>query len=534
MTISLDEVRKERERFVAFAFAAAEIFFEIDPAGIIQFEGGAFERLSPKEGSLIGKPFTDLVNADDRDVLNALFEHLAHRGRIGPMPLRFIGGNGRDIGLRLFALRMDTPETRTFVSLRSAPLTHTDSSGTTDPATGLLSKSSFMELTAKTMSESAGNSNLYMTAVEVDGLDEARHELGQKRAESLLRRIGAHLKTLSVDGSTAGQIGEKQFAFLHRAESDNKVIQNSISKADETGKLVTKASTVSAEGDQDEAQVIRTLGYILKKFIDHPEACDFSSFAEAYDGLASETRSRLDQMRNTIKSGNFNLIFQPIVDLATRQIMHYEVLSRFHQTSEGGPAEVIQFAEETGLIEEFDLALCYKVIDYVRKMKRMGTPLTLALNISGRTLDTDSNAAKLVEQLTAAKDAARQIIIELNETKSIINLEKVEQILANLKEVGYRICLDDFGAGASGYQYLRAFNVDYVKIDGAYVREMERADYRPTFLMSMVRLCDDLGIKTIGEHVETQFQAEFLKSLGANFGQGYYFGRPTTSPAFHV
>ena len=109
-------------------------------------------------------------------------------------------------------------------------------------------------------------------------------------------------------------------------------------------------------------------------------------------------------------------------------------------------------------------------------------------------------------------------------------MERAEAMLNDLKAVNYRVCLDDFGAGASGYHYLRAFNVDYVKIDGAYVRDMNAPGYKPTFLLSIVRLCRDLNIKTIGEHVETRFQADFLKSLGVDFGQGYYFGKPDFSP----
>jgi EAL domain-containing protein (putative c-di-GMP-specific phosphodiesterase class I) len=236
-------------------------------------------------------------------------------------------------------------------------------------------------------------------------------------------------------------------------------------------------------------------------------------------------------MRNMIESGSFKMAFQPVISLSTNEVHHNEVLSRFDdRMGEDTPLDIIKFAEDVGIIQEFDIALCHKTIDYVRKMKKLGTPLTLGVNISGRTLDSGRFVEALTKELTAGKDCARNILIELTDTTAIENLEKVEAVLNDLKAMDYRICLDDFGSGAAGYQYLRAFNVDYVKIDGTYVRDMNTPGYRPTFLLSIVRLCSDLGVKTIGEHVENRFQADFLRSLGVDFAQGFHFGKPDYSP----
>lgn len=533
MSTVIDELRRERERFVAFAFAAAEIFFEIDSDGKVLFEGGAVEKIATGQqvGSHIGDSIYDLIDEDDREVFTALKLHLEHKGRLGPIPLRFKGSNGFNFALRLFGLHMPGQNSRTFLALRSAPLGGGVGEQATDKETGLLTRDGFLELAATTMAENSAGNNLYMTAVEIDGLDEAKKKYGPKFARNLLGRMAAQLKTISVDGQMAGQISDKHFAFLHRTQGDGEYIGESLKNVDENVELKTAVSTLSTDAEMSEDQVLRTLSYVLAKFCEDSASVDFDQLTAAYDGMAVEAKARVTSMRSMIESGSFKMAFQPVVSLHSGDVHHNEVLSRFEGKLDGkAPRDIIGFAEEVGMIEEFDIALCKKAIDYVRKMKRLGEPLTLAVNLSGRTLESGRFIEQFARVLTDAKDVSRYIMLELTETKAIKNMEKAEAILNDMKAVNYQVCLDDFGAGASGYHYLRAFNVDYVKIDGAYVRDMNAPGYKPTFLLSIVRLCRDLGIKTIGEHVESRFQADFLKSLGVDFGQGYHFGKPEFSP----
>lgn len=533
MSAIIDELRKERERFVAFAFAAAEIFFEIDSDGKILFEGGAIEKVgTDKSGeSHVGSSIYDLIDNDDREVFIALKMHLEHKGRLGPIPLRFKGKQGYNFALRLFGLHMPGANSRTFLALRSAPLGGGVGEQSMDKETGLLTREGFLDLASGTMAIKNDSNNLYMTAVEVEGLDDAQKKFGPKFARNLLKKMAAHLKTISLDGQMAGQIGDNQFAFLHRTQGDGQYIGESLKKVDDKVSVKTSVATVAADSEMSEDQILRTLSYVLTKFCENSSSVDFDQLTAAYDTMAEEAQTKVTTMRSMIESGSFKMAFQPVMSLKSGDVHHNEVLSRFEGQLDGKtPRDIIGFAEDVGIIEEFDIALCKKAIDYVRKMKRLGEPLTLAVNLSGRTLESERFLDEFVQVLTQARDVSRDIILELTETKAIQNMERAEAILNDLKAVNYKVCLDDFGAGASGYHYLRAFNVDYVKIDGAYVRDMNAPGYKPTFLLSIVRLCRDLNIKTIGEHVETRFQADFLKSLGVDFGQGYHFGKPDFSP----
>lgn len=536
MSSDIESLKKERERFVAFAFAAAEIFFEIDRKGGIHFKGGAYEKLLHHPTGSDKNALFDSVVAEDKDVLLATIELLDHKGRIGPMPIRFYLEDGRSIALRMFALKMPDNNGKIFLSLRSAPLSGGEEDQVIDPATGLLTKDNFLSLAAKAMKDKS--SQIYMSAVDISGIEETEKQFGRKKSDHLLKRIAVYLKTLSLEGNSASKIGDNQFAFLHRSKNDGQSLEKILPSLKTEIPLSAIIKTISpatnSKNNASETQVLQTISYILQKFTIDTDIDDISSMSGAYDTIAKETLHKLNQFRSMIETGNFKMAFQPVVRIDDQSVDHNEILSRFtFDNEEKNTRDMIKFAEDIGIIRDFDIALTKKAIDYVRKMRKLGSPISVSLNISAHSLDGGDLTDTLVSTLKKGKDIAHSIILELTETSIIRDLIEAEKILSDLKSVGYRICLGGFGAGGSGYQYLKALGVDLVKIDGIYVRDMNQPDYQHTFLLSMVRLCGGLGIKTIAQHVENRFQADFLQSLGVTYGQGYYYGEPTPSPQSH-
>ncbi|MBV1900721.1 MAG: diguanylate cyclase, partial [Kordiimonadaceae bacterium] len=296
MTGVLEEIKKERERFVAFAFAAAEIFLEMDSEGLILYEGGAVDRIGlQKNSSLIGQNINDILDPDDRQIFMALSQHLKHKGRIGPIPLRFLAEGNRSLALRAFALGMPGSNDRTFLALRAAPLGSGGIADTDiDEETGLLSQEAFLALAAETMADKTNNSNIYITAVEVDGLEQAQEKFGPKYMHALLGQVAAHLKTVSIDGQTASQISDKHFAFLHRTQTDGKKLNESLQQLDKNLSLKTSYSTLAADGaDVSEDQILRTLSYMLNEFCKNPGSMDFNTITNAFDEMASQTQRRV-------------------------------------------------------------------------------------------------------------------------------------------------------------------------------------------------------------------------------------------------
>lgn len=191
-----------------------------------------------------------------------------------------------------------------------------------------------------------------------------------------------------------------------------------------------------------------------------------------------------------------------------------------------------RFAEDIGLIDEFDYAVINRAIAKIRSMLKKGGSPGIAVNVSGRSLSSQGFIFELLALLRNNKDLTQYLSIEITESATIHDLDALSLVLEEVREIGFRVYLDDFGAGAAGFQYLKKLKVDALKIDGAYIRDALTSAEDRAFLRSMVGLCKDLGIVTVGEWVETQEHATLLRQMGVDYGQGYFFGKP--SPNFLV
>ncbi|WND03351.1 EAL domain-containing protein [Temperatibacter marinus] len=531
----MQDIKKDRERFVAFAFASAEIFLEVNVSGKIHYEGGACSRITPsEETTLIGKRIHDLVVDEDMPFIDAFFPRIAEKKRLGPLPVRFKNTVGGQINLRVFALHMT--DEAIYIALRSAPLANDYGmmQDHFDPNTGLINRTGFLELAGRTMrGTTLSGGDVKLTMAHIEGLEETRKKLGTKEVRSLINNIAAHFRSLSVDGTMAGQINETDFAILHHGQTSEQEIQTAVAKVDKAGLLKTSVSTVKTSDDAEmtEQQVIRTLSYVFTQFSKDPSKLNFESITEIYEDVAVKAKTRMTAIDHVIENRSFKLNYQPIYDLKTGEISHHEILSRFDDVIQGDtPFELIQFAEDIGLIENFDLAVFTKAIESIESYRRLDTKLRLAVNLSGRTLSSENHMEKLLKLLEENKHLCGQIMIELTESSAVSDVERAGRIFNRIKKIGFALSIDDFGKGAAGLNYLRAFDVDYVKIDGAFIRDLTREELRPGMLLTIIRLCKDLEVKTIAEHVEERFQADILEALGVDYAQGYYYSKPLPSP----
>ena len=208
--------------------------------------------------------------------------------------------------------------------------------------------------------------------------------------------------------------------------------------------------------------------------------------------------------------------------MKTGRAHHWEVLSRLKNGQ--SPFELVCFAEQVGLIAEFDLMVCRRVIAMLDARQHRGIPL--AINLSARSMESRAFGQTLLTLMAKFPRICGKLMFELTETSAITDPEPVAQLINALRRRSFKMCLDDFGSGASAFHYLRAFPFDYVKIDGMYVRSNKRRDRG--ILKGMAALCQELGVISVAEMVETRFQADCLQRLGIDLAQGYYFGKPVS------
>lgn len=225
--------------------------------------------------------------------------------------------------------------------------------------------------------------------------------------------------------------------------------------------------------------------------------------------------------RDHVSEQKFSVLRQPIVDLKTQAIHHYEWLVRFdHDDHLEG---VIRPAEISGVIRDLDLSMLAQAI-LVLNEDPSGTGI--AINLSGASVDKQTFKKSVMACLTALKAPPDKLIIELTESWNMTELSLAQNLLADLQKRGHPVCLDDVGAGAASIRYLRALPANWLKIDGDFVTAALVSDRDKAILTALLSLRKALNVRFIAEGVETDEIYKFVKELGFDAAQGYAIGKP--------
>lgn len=234
------------------------------------------------------------------------------------------------------------------------------------------------------------------------------------------------------------------------------------------------------------------------------------------------------KIRRALDQDGFVLHYQPVFDLTTEEVSHYEVLLRMRD--EDGtlhtPAAFLDTAERFGLIREIDYWVLRKAMEVQAQSAARGSPVALAVNLSGRHFNEAALALKIEESLLTTGAEPRRLIFEITETAAVSNINEAAQFVRRLHDAGCRVALDDFGVGYSSFHYLKHLPIDMVKIDGSFIRSLDTDQFDRVFVRAMGEVARGLNIATVGEFVENGRVVTVMRSLGIQYGQGYYLARP--------
>ena len=243
------------------------------------------------------------------------------------------------------------------------------------------------------------------------------------------------------------------------------------------------------------------------------------------------------RLRLAVERGEFLLHYQPKVDFASGLISGAEALIRWQPPGLAlvPPNSFIQIAEETGLIEKIGewvlLAACKKACEL---KKKMGRAIPIAVNVSARQF-RQVGLAKIVENALKTTGLAPDCLeLEITESTLIDDAAKFIETLHALKKIGVKLAIDDFGTGYSSLAYLKDFPIDRLKIDKAFVSNLETDAANAAILKAIVVLGQSLGLKVIAEGVETAYQHEYLHRIGCDELQGYFFSKPLPEEQFEA
>lgn len=514
-------------RYLGFAFASADLLFELDSSGVVAFAVGAARQVAGMDlDAITGSAWRDLVAVEDQGIVEALLSSLEPGDRRGPIrvalnpkPGRLLKRYGALCACRL--PQMD-PYISCALTLRVLGGQQAEASG----AHGLHDSQSFEVVAENALRQAAQNGvELNMELVELAGLKSAAGALGQGEGPAAMRRVAAALRAESIDGSSAAELDDDRYALLRSSDQSAARLTERLERlVADMGMPSVKPSLDSMPLDPGVAptETLRALKISLDRFIKAEDGAQ----TESLSGVIQKTAIDVERFKSAIAAKDFILVYQPVVDLKTDRIDYYETFIRIGKDS--SPAEAIHMAEEMELIQDLDMAVVQAVVQQL--LRPENGSLRLAANISARSLLRPAFAERLLTTLRYAQPARGRLIIEISESQAIGDLQRADALVRGLRRGGAAICLDGFGGGSS-MDYLRGVSVDSVKIDGRYIRELAAPNNRTEVLVRHFgQLCRELKIASIAQMVETQPIADALGKIGIDYGQGYLFGRPAARP----
>lgn len=414
-----------------------------------------------------------------------------------------------------------------------------------DHLTGVANRASFGKMAYAMLADpKVAAHGAVVMSMDLDGFKAVNDSFGHHIGDQLLKVVAERIKASTREGAVLARFGGDEFVVAMPLsphgnadiEATAKAIVQSVSETIELGELQIQVgvSIGSARLPQDGNELetlIQFSDMALYEAKSHQNEQWMPFSPEMHQRL--KRRQRLEsEMSGAIKRGEFFTVFQPQLNLADRSLTGFEALVRWHHPELGhlSPMEFIQIAEETGVITELGH---FVLLDACRTAVQWpsinGRELLISVNVSPQQFFNQDLASIIASVLEETGLAATRLEIEITEGTLVRDAEEAISILMRLREMGIRVAVDDFGTGYSSLSYLQKFPLDRLKIDRAFVREIEGNTNDQRITHAIVDLGRTLGLNVIAEGVETKGQFNTLAAMECNEMQGYLFSAPVSA-----
>jgi EAL domain-containing protein (putative c-di-GMP-specific phosphodiesterase class I) len=246
--------------------------------------------------------------------------------------------------------------------------------------------------------------------------------------------------------------------------------------------------------------------------------------------LSAGSLSWLQRLRHAIDEDLFVLYAQPIIGICGNGVPRYELLLRMR--GDAGelipPAAFLYNAERFDLIGSIDRWVLRKAVTTIHDETAAGRPLSLTVNLAGKTMNDPALAADLAAMLAASPIPGGRLVIEVTEAAALVNIGRVRDLADELHNLGCLLSLDDFGSGFASFYYLKHLNFDFLKIDGEFIVKLSDSSTDQLVVRALVGIAHGLQTKTVAKCVGDESTRELLRTLGVDYGQGYHLGRPVS------
>jgi diguanylate cyclase (GGDEF)-like protein len=411
---------------------------------------------------------------------------------------------------------------------------------THDPLTGLPNRSGAGRHLERMLSASkAGDGHIALLFLDLDQFKDINDSLGHQYGDELLSQIPGRLDSVLETRDFVGRHGGDEFLIA--------LSRPSRSQIEQAASAILEAFHEAFRIDQNQFFISASIGIAfhpdagrsVSELIQNADTALFKAKNAGRNQYAVFTPEMFDQaqhrlnlsrdIRQALDAGDFNVVYQPIIDVESLAMVGLEALVRWPR--ERGfmvpPQDFIRVAEETGLISRLGRFVLRRALsDLGRWQALTGKPPWLAVNISGaQILDADF-ADHLSVLLREFRIEPGLLHLEITEEVLIENLMRNRRMLQKLNDIGMRIVVDDFGVGYSSLAYLKNFPISVVKIDRGFVQDLASDSEDQAITRTICSLSQDLGMATVAEGVENLDQLRLLRQFNCVYAQGFLFARP--------
>ncbi|MEV4810209.1 putative bifunctional diguanylate cyclase/phosphodiesterase [Micromonospora avicenniae] len=532
--VDLDKVLATAVTQAAELFSADQVEIELrDGArtvrggadGVIAYDGrdGA---PAPVDGTVVPAPLEGHDRTADVGVLRLRFR--------GPVQL----SEREQYTLRTFASALCTAvrNAQAYAELARVADEHAYAASH-DALTGLANRRQLLEQGTEQLSTKHADGVTALVLIDLNHFKEINDTLGHAAGDQVLVQVAARLRDAAQGDDLVARLGGDEFAVLlrglpapavaaHRAETLLAALHEPI---DLDGMRIS----VEASGGIAAAPAAGGMPELLRRadvamYQAKRAGQRISTYAPTRDTADLNRLTLGGELPRAVADHEFTVNFQPIVDLATGEIVSAEALARWHHPTHGliDPLRFLEAVERSGLLPAFAEAILDQALIAAKTWREAGFDVPVAVNVSPRSLLDARFPGSVLARLRAHDLPPDQLVLELTETLTLSQLDVVDRVLSRLRDEGVRLALDDFGTGYSSLSLLSRIPVHELKIDKSFVTAMEGSTEAAAVIRSTLDLGRSLDLTVVAEGVESEPQRRALWQLGCAAGQGHLFARP--------
>jgi diguanylate cyclase (GGDEF)-like protein len=415
---------------------------------------------------------------------------------------------------------------------------------TRDELTGHLNRNALREELAQAIESAKEEArNCAFLVASIDRLAMINDGFGFDAGEEVIMGVGERLARTLRGSDIIGRIAGNKFGVILKncREREIAVVAARLrggvraSGIETRSGLVAATCSVGAVWLPQAASTSQEAMLRAEQALDRARANGRDGFA-AYEPSPSRETARLrmmqicDEVMLALKENRLRLAYQPIIQARTRDVSHYECLLRMVKPDGSilTAGHFVPAAEQMGIVHLVDR---FALEATVARLKAH-PEITLAVNVSGTAASDPVWLQSFVDYVRAEQGVAPRLIVELTETAALHHFEENARFVSQLRELGVRVAIDDFGAGYTSFRNLQMLHVDTVKIDGSYIRDLSQSPENQVFVRTLVGLARNFDIKTVAEWVGSDEDAALLQDFGVDYFQGFHFGEPVIDPVW--